>query len=164
MATWLAYQPPAASADDAALGTVFIKDSISLGALAIPAIWLLFRRMWLVFLGWLAVSIMFAVAIPSIGAMVAPAVAVVSALFTIGFALEANTLRGWTLERKGYRLVGILDADTREDAELRHFATTSGQPHLLPIDPPRGERGPVVTTITDPGAVIGLFPTAGGRA
>jgi hypothetical protein len=158
MATWLAYQPPSATADAAARDTVFIKDGLSLGALAIPAIWLLFRRMWFVFVGWLAVSIAIGLLIPSIG----PAVAVVSALFTIGFALEANTLRGWTLERKGYQLVGIIDAETREDAELRHFMQSTITPQLLPPASSYADRRPV-TAVTDPSAVIGLFPTAGGR-
>lgn len=158
MATWLAYQPPEDTADAAAQKTVFIKDGLSLGALAIPAIWLLFRRMWFVFVGWLAVSIAIGLLIPSIG----PAVAVVSALFTIGFALEANTLRGWTLERKGYQLVGIIDAETREDAELRHFMQSTITPQLLPPPSSYADRRPV-TAVTDPSAVIGLFPTAGGR-
>jgi len=156
MATWLAYQPPEDTTDAAAQKTVFIKDGVSLGALAIPALWLLFRRMWLVFLAWLAVSIAIALLIPTLG----PVVAVLSTLFTIGFALEANTLRGWTLERKGYRLVGIIDADTRDDAELRHFS----RPVRLVASPVVVDRRPTVTTVTDPGAVIGLFPTAGGRA
>jgi Protein of unknown function (DUF2628) len=156
MATWLAYQPPEDTADAAAQKTVFIKDGLSLGALAIPAIWLLFRRMWVVFLAWLAASIAIALLIPSLG----PVVALLSTVFTIGFALEANTLRGWTLERKGYRLVGIVDADTRDDAEVRHFA----RPVSLVAPPVAVDRRPAVTTVTDPSAVIGLFPTAGGRA
>ena len=159
MATWLAYQPPSATADAAARDTVFIKDGMSLGALAIPAIWLLFRRMWLVFLAWLAVSIAIALLVPSLG----PAVAFVSIAFTFGFALEANTLRGWTLERKGYQLVGIIDAETREDAELRHFTQATITPQLLPPPASYADRRPV-TAVTDPSAVIGLFPTAGGRS
>lgn len=155
MATWIVYQPPAETLDAAAQRTVFVKDGVSLGALAIPALWLLYRRMWLVFLGWLAAAIAVALLASSLG----PLAAALPVLFALGFALEANGLRGWTLERKGYRVVGIVNADTRSDAELRHFARP-GDFVLPPFD---SHRRPVVTAAIDPDAVIGFFPTAGGR-
>ena len=49
-------------------------------------------------------------------------------LFAFWFALEANGLRRWTLERRGYVLVGVVEGRTLEEAERRFFAEAGATP------------------------------------
>jgi hypothetical protein len=122
MASWTVYEPPGiepgsfASADACA----FVKNGWSWGALLVPPLWLLWRRMWLVFLGWLAVVLLISVA-ASVLKVAGSLLTGIEILFVLWFALEANALRRWTLARRGWRFAGVATGHDRVDAELRYF-------------------------------------------
>ena len=114
---------------------VFVKEGFCWPALYITAIWLLWRRMWLVFILYLVA----AAAVLWFAGTMAPPVAWLTVLLS-GFlvALEANNLRRWTLERRGYRFVGVASGDSRSDAEFRFFAGFAGAgPERPPVEPAR---------------------------
>lgn len=140
----------------------FVKEGFCWPALFVPAIWLIWRRMWWVLLGWLAL----AVAIGMTGELVPEAeftVGVVSLVFTFWFALEANALRRWSLGRKGWRMVDIAAGADRESAEQSFFQrlarARSPARAATPGRVPPG-RVPPVPRPAKPGQepVIGLFP------
>jgi hypothetical protein len=135
---------------------VFVKEGICWPALYMTAIWLLWRRMWLVFVLYLMVA---AAIIAVADKMAAPVAWVIIVLFGFLVALEANNLRRWTLERSGYRFVGVASGDNRSEAEFRFFATwsapTARQPQPEPPRPPSG-------AASHADEVVGLFPTPGG--
>ncbi|NLH81597.1 MAG: DUF2628 domain-containing protein [Phyllobacteriaceae bacterium] len=98
---------------------VFVPEKASFAAFLVPMLWAPWRRLWEVFLGSLVVT----VAIQVIGARLDPRLgAILSLAFAVWFALVANDLRRWTLERRGHRLVAVVEADDVEAAEARFLA------------------------------------------
>src|SRR5262245_18774036 len=95
---------------------IFIKDGFCWPALFIPLIWLFYRRLWLVLLLYLALGIGLAMVSGVAGTDASTAVLL---LFAFWFALEANGLRRWTIERRRYDLVGVVEGRTLEEAERR---------------------------------------------
>ncbi len=141
----------------------FIRDGFSWAALLIPVLWLLWNRMWLVFLGYLAIALAL-----ETGAYFVPGLApgIVATCFGILFAFEANELRRWSLERKGWRFAGVVAGSNRDECETRFFSawntpdrTATSQPDFVPASalkiPSVGSR----LTGADGEDVVGLFPT-----
>ncbi len=100
------------------LETVFVKDGFCWPALFIPELWLLFRRMWLVFGLYLLAAIAAYVIDRRVGG---PIPGVFFALAHLLFALEGNSLRRWTLYRRGFRFAGVVEAPNVSEAEIRYF-------------------------------------------
>jgi hypothetical protein len=106
--------PPAEAAERATV----IKDGISWPAFFFAILWLLWHRMWLPLLLYLA----FMVLVGLTGGWLGQIAATVAALLGhILFALEANNLRRWTLARRGWREVGDSFGSNRAEAEIRYF-------------------------------------------
>ena len=165
MASWYVYEPPGSLARTpaAAEKAVFIKDAFSWGAFLIPFVWLLWRRMWLVFLVWLAVTV--AIAVAGTAFHIPDAVIVIfQFVFGYAFALEANALRAWTQGRKGWRLATFACGVDSVEAEYRYHGMLSaelagaGRPPQVAI----AQRAPVGRSAE---AVLGVFPEPfGGRS
>jgi hypothetical protein len=112
-------------------------------------------------------------------------------LLQVLFALEANNLRRWTLERRGHRFAGVAEGRNLEDAEIRHFSDLDAGESVVaaPPAPTTPQTPPAPTTTIPPppspptpgvlyrpdalrpsaeaGDVVGLFPapaTPGGRS
>ena len=147
---------------------VFVKDGFCWPALFIPELWLLFRRMWLVFVVYLAASLAISIVGTKVGGSL-PYVAL--ALMHLLFALEANALRRWKLSGLGYDFVGVAEGK-RAEAELRFFsqwqppapppaASASAPP---PSQAPAGTPSEPARIVAESGDVIGLFPAPGGAA
>ena len=146
---------------------VAIKEGFCWPALFIPLIWTVYRRLWLVLL-------LFLVGLILLGFLDSLGGAVVGVVFVLGriwYALEANGLRRWTLERNGHRLIGIAEGRTIEEAESRFFATW--RPAAMAPDPDEAAPPPPAAAAghgprpnpwrrpeSDP-QVVGLFPTPG---
>jgi hypothetical protein len=135
---------------------VFVKEGFCWPALFVPALWLLFRRMWLVLLGYVVLAVLLIAA----GRNGVPLVALTLLLLRLGLAIEGNELRRWTLERRGFRLVDVSEGEDLSDAELRFFLSrqltaTAPPPPLQPLAPPPARIG-------EGGEVVGLFPAPGG--
>jgi uncharacterized protein DUF2628 len=159
MPAYAVYEPPMhnSGAADLADRFIFVRDGFSLGAFLFGALWMIWRRLWLVLLIYLVVvaALEYGLVRLGVGTAVRTSVLVLIA-FLIG--IEAATLRRWTLLRRGWRDCGVVIASDVEMAERRFFdaravrrpATVSTSTPLAAPAPPEG-----------PG-VIGLFPEPGG--
>ena len=105
-----------ASLDD----TRFVKDGFSWPAFVFSGLWLLYKRMWIVFIIAAALQLLFGIAADAIAApWWFKAAAGLLLSFILG--LEGNALYRWTLARAGYEEEGIAAGDRVEDAEIRFF-------------------------------------------
>ncbi len=153
----------------------FVKDGFCWPALFIPEIWVLYRRMWLVFVVYLAASLAISVVGTKVGG---PLPWVTLILMHLLFALEANALRRWKLARLGYEFVGVAEGP-REEAELRFFSQWQAPLSRPPVSapPPPAEAAPPAPPAeparpqpqpqkdaAESGGVVGLFPAPGGTS
>lgn len=154
MASWSMLEPPdAQGALDAADRVAAVRESWSWGAFWLGPVWLLWRRMWLVFLAWLLVAVLFSLAAAFLDVPDKLSTAL-WLLFSIWFAFEANALRRWTLLRHGWRFVGLATGSRLVEAEQRFFTCRRGAE-----PPPAGSRAIPASYRGEPsGGVIGLFP------
>jgi hypothetical protein len=147
--------PPIRDGEAAAdpLGYGLVKEGFCWPALIIPGLWLLFRRMWLVFLLYLAVVVA-VIAIGNLSGIVLP-------LAHLFLGLEGNNLRRWTLERRGYALAGIAEGRNRDEADIRFFADW---PDVVPTAATTGNDVKPAPAAPSPenGGIVGLFPAPGG--
>ena len=97
---------------------VFVPDRFSWFAFIVSIFWIIWHRMWLVLLGYLGLTLVLELTAVFIGGP-APAVAALAIALIFGF--EANGLRRWSLERSGWRLIGIACGNDQMEAELRFF-------------------------------------------
>lgn len=119
MAIFTVHRPPDADGHDGAERTVFIRERMSWLALIFGPLWILWHRLWLVFVLW-ALAVGTIVAVDLLASPIAATILAV--LFALWFALVANDARRWTLERNGWTLAGIVHADDADDAERHYFA------------------------------------------
>lgn len=163
MKLYTVHAPPAGQGDGASdpLAFAFVKEGFCWPALFLPVIWILFRRLWLVLLVYLAIVLAFTVAGLRFDG---PALAAAGVLFAFLFALEANELRRWTMARRGWRFLGVAEGRNRTEAELRFFAGwLADAPMIAEPVPPRPSGMP--PHARRPGDdIIGVFPSPGGAA
>jgi hypothetical protein len=145
---------------------VFVKDGFSWPALFIPPIWLVWHRLWLTLLIWVVAVVVLSILSGLAGSDASTAVMI---LFAFWFALEANGFRRWTLERRGYVLIGVVEGRTVVEAERRFFAEAGDAraepvpPALAPVQAPwPSVPPPVLPPRAGPG-IVGLFPAPGHR-
>lgn len=139
------------------IAVVFIKEGFCWPALFFPALWLIFRRMWLVLVLYVAAAIGIGILGDRTTAGVASAVAVLAWLW---FAVEANGLRRWSYLIHGWRLIDVVEGRNLREAELRYFLEW---PAIVPPAPPPPPEKPVIRLPSaEAGDVIGLFPSPGG--
>jgi hypothetical protein len=137
-----------------------VKDAFSWGAFFFTFLWFFAHRLWIAGLGVLVVLIAFNLGLNLLG--VHPAAAFAAQVLLSGLiGLEANSLRRWTLARRGRPAVDVVSAADRDEAETRAFArwlerTSSPAPARSPAVPAFSPTFPAHR----PDPVIGLFPDA----
>jgi hypothetical protein len=136
-----------------------VRERFSFPAFLFGPLWLLRHRAWpeLLFMVILAAATAAAVRFFPAAAAGAEELYLLSAVF-IGFA--AADIRGRALERRGYRLSGVVIAGKLDEALLRfgeRALPTFRPPASLP-SVPENRSGPARRSETE---VIGLFPEAG---
>ena len=95
---------------------LFVPDRFSVLAFVFSFIWMLVYRMWMVLLGYLALTLIIELLALALGNQ---ATGIVALTISLLFGFEAQALRRWSLERKGWRVVGIVDGASPAEAELR---------------------------------------------
>ena len=143
MLTFTVHEPPSPPADrlDRAEALVFVKDGFSWRAALFAPIWLLVNRLWWPFIGYVVVfALLEAVRWGADLDSDWVTVGVLGLHFLIG--LEADALRRWRLDRKGWRTVGIVSGRTWAECERRFFE------EWLPTQP---VAPPPVTTFSSSG-------------
>jgi hypothetical protein len=165
------YEPPEGADADAmerAEKVVFVKEGFNWVALIVPAFWLLFQRMWLelVVLLVLVIGPQWMFGPEEAGQRVA---GLVTLGLTVLFAFEANDLRGWALQRRGYRFAGVATGRGRDEAERSFFTAWLPQQDRrvrAPAQRPKTKTGvsrPPASSpsrASDADEVIGSFPRA----
>lgn len=141
----------------------FVREGFAWLALPFPVLWLLFHRMWLVLLAFLGLVVVLNLAAglfaggETIGGWM-------SLGLTVLLAFEANDLRRWTLERRGYRLAGTVSGRTRTECEQRFFTDwldRTGASATAPRAKPHGPAARTTPPSHEPESVIGVFPEPG---
>ncbi|MEQ8266179.1 MAG: DUF2628 domain-containing protein [Parvibaculum sp.] len=163
MRIYTVHELPGAPLDGA--GILLVKEGFSFPAFAFSWAWLLWHRLWIALGLWLGLTLCLSFLMEwSLG----PQAAMISSLalqLILGF--EANDIRRWTLERKGYRLAGIVGGGSLEEAERAFFAKWDRPlevDHVAPATAPVWPRRPAPAEAKQPGGddIFGLFPKAGG--
>ncbi|MEE1613063.1 DUF2628 domain-containing protein [Microvirga sp. CF3016] len=134
-----------------------VKDAFSWGAFFFTFLWFFFHRLWLAGFGVLILVLAFGGLMAVLD--VHPLAGSVAQLLLQGLiGLEANSLRRWTLARRGLSMVDAVTAEDQDEAEARAFARWLGaKPSSLPRPP---ASSPVLSTPRRSEPVIGLFPDA----
>jgi hypothetical protein len=160
MPTYSVHQPPPGktAAAPAPERFVFVRDGFHVWAFLLPPLWMLWRRLWLVLILYVAISaalagVMYAIGMP-------PSVHIaVDTLVGLLIGMEAATLRRWTLGRRGWQSLGFVVAEDEELAERRFFSEwVEREPAAAP---------PVPSALVTPAPprkmpeIIGSFPPPG---
>ncbi len=142
---------------------IFVRDGFHFRAFLFAPLWMIWHRMWLVLAGYLIVSAVLETALVALGAS-AMDVSVVALLILLLVGLEASTLRRFSLNRRGWRNVGIISGDDLEDAERRFFEAWVHQLPSQPVTAAPAAPGPATPPRMPQGSdVVGLFPEPGAR-
>lgn len=167
MTVYSVYEPASDDEDVAARADriAFVKDGFSWIALIVPALWLLYHRMWIEFIIFMALifGLQWAFGAERQGAEI---VGWMSLAISILFAFEANDLRGAMLERRGYRFAGVASGRGRQEAERSFFTRwlrDQDRPNRVVPPAPKATPGAKPAPPSHGGAgddVIGLFPRA----
>jgi hypothetical protein len=178
MPVYTVHEPPVRSpgalADPARFA--FVRDGFYWWAFLLTPLWMLWRRLWLVLVLYLVISIAIETTMRVYGAS-GGTISFVAVLISLLMGLEAGTLQRFTLKRRRWKNVGVVSGSDLEDAEHRFFAAwvrnapqTSTPPSATP--PAMSPTTPMAPYLalqrTQPqstpysSGVIGLFPEPGG--
>ncbi len=137
--------PSADNVDEQAMRLVFIKEGFAWLAFLVPALWLLFNRLWWELIGYIVV-IAAAVALVAYSGGKPDAIGWFIFLINLAFGFEARNLHRSALERRNYRLAGIVIARNIQDAERRFLTewlprarASEGEAALPPVSSQPGE-------------------------
>ena len=168
MAVYTVHEPPLKRGETAPDPErfVFVRDGFSFWAFLLAPLWMLRYRLWLVFIGYMVLTIALQVGLKALGASSAVSV-VVSLLIAWLVGLEAATLRRFTLARRGWKNVGIVVGDDRDAVERRFFdawadeSASSGELRRPPSASTSASAVPILRRSPTSSDVIGLFPEPG---
>ena len=142
MVIYTVHEPPTATANhlESAEELVFVKDGFSWLAALLPAIWLLWKRMWVELIVFMAVAGVIAwiftrAGAPELGNAILLAIQIV-------FGFEAGALYSATLERRGWRLVGTVSGRNQEDCERRFLEVWLPTRTEIPTAPASADPSP----------------------
>jgi hypothetical protein len=161
MAVYTVHEPPPRGGEAAADPErfAFVRDGFHVWAFLFAPLWMLWRRLWLVFVlyvvVWLALQ-------AGLWAASAPLTLKIGANLLLAFlvGLEAPTLRRWTLGRGRWLTVGVVVADELELAERRFFDSWD-RPRPAAAEPPPTPPLPLHRSAAPQTEVLGLFPQPG---
>ncbi len=171
---------PGALADPARFA--FVRDGFYWWAFLLTPLWMLWRRLWLVLLLYIVISIGIETAMHVFGAS-GRLISLVAILISLLAGLEASSMQRFTLKRRGWKNVGVVSGSDLEDAEHRFFAawvrtvpsppaSPPGAPPstTLPATPPTTSMAAYLALPKTPpqqtpyaSGVIGLFPEPGAQ-
>ena len=162
MAVYTVHQPPPRKRESGSdpVRFTFVRDGFSFLAFLFGPLWMLSHRLWLVLVGYLVVAGALQFALAKIDAS-GNANVLVGVLLALLVGFEAASLRRWTLDRRGWRNLGVVVADDLELAERRFFdAWITEAPAPRPAPAPGAPSTRLAGATPD---VIGLFPQPGAR-
>ena len=169
MSVYTVHEPPLRTTEAAPNPDqfVFVRDGFYFWAFVFSVLWMLWHRMWLILLIYVAVVVGLETVLRYVGVS-SPLLGLIGFLIALLVGIEAATLRRFKLARRGWKYVGVVSGDNLEDAERRFFdawlGRTSGarpEPFASPPGPPPAPPPPAPRTSPAPD-IVGLFPEPGG--
>jgi hypothetical protein len=164
MSVYTVHIPPPTAEKSGPERFVFVRDGFSFWAFLLAPLWMLWHRLWLVFVGYCVLAIAAQAALQAMGASSGVRFTV-GALIALLVGLEAATLRRVTLARRGWKNAGIVVGDDVESAEQRFFDSwIANERH----GSPRPSSAAVPASLSAPAGpipgshIVGLFPQPGG--
>jgi Protein of unknown function (DUF2628) len=164
MSVYTVHEPPLRAADAAPNPErfVFVRDGFYFWAFVLTPLWLLWRRLWLIFLLYALIAGGTETAMHYTG-IGSGWVILVQLLISLLIGVEASTLQRFSLRRRGWKNVGVVSGDKLEDAEQRFFdswvrAASGKRPERPVAAPPTVSPPPWPVPAPD---IIGLFPDPG---
>jgi hypothetical protein len=148
---------------------LFVRDGFYFWAFLLPPLWMLWRRLWLVLLGWFVVSVAMGAAM-HFAEVSASVRFLAQGLLSLLIGLEAGSLWRWTLRRRNWRELATVSAENLEAAERRFFDLWIGDDGpvrsgvITPSPYGRPSAAPFTAAPIRPSGspdVVGLFPEPG---
>ncbi|MGH6708076.1 MAG: DUF2628 domain-containing protein [Bradyrhizobium sp.] len=151
----------------------FVRDGFHFWAMVAGVLWLVWHRLWLALIGWIALNVAIWFGLTALGAS-SGTILFANFVIAILMGLEAASLQRWTLSRRKWRQLDIVVADDEEAAERRFFDRWTARQRGLTNDQWAVDRGGPPPTRNIPGqpfskpppmpqgGIIGLFPEPGG--
>lgn len=120
MKSFTVHEPPTPAADpvEHASELSFVRDGFNFFAFLLAPIWMLLNGLWLVLFGYLVLQAAVQLAFEALNA--GPVLKAAIGLWinlVVGF--EADSLKRWTLQRRGWRLLGSVTGENRDVCERR---------------------------------------------
>lgn len=153
MIVFTVHEPPSPPQDRAehADALELVRDGFNPYALAVAPLWLAAHKLWLALAGYAALvgALLGGLYLIEAGPMyMRVAVGAVHLLV----ALEGSTIRRWTLDRAGWRMIGTATGHTADDAERRFLDSwLEGRP----IVPHAGKRPGTIAAGPATGSLLG---------
>ncbi|MCH9806325.1 MAG: DUF2628 domain-containing protein [Alphaproteobacteria bacterium] len=116
------HEPANSSSDpvERAEALVFVRDGMNWMAFFFAPIWLLVNLMWIPLLGYIAATALVGAVLELIG--LNPAWTTMAILgINLIVALEADSMRRWVLQRKGWKMIGTVSGANTRECERRFF-------------------------------------------
>jgi uncharacterized protein DUF2628 len=160
MATYTVHAPPPKAGEMTSdpQRFVFVRDGFHFWAFLFGPLWLLFRRLWLVLLGYIVVNALVGALLFAVGAS-GGFKFLGSLLVPLLLGFEAASLWRWTLTRRRWQMLGFVIGDDEEGAERRFFAEWARRtPPPVTLAPEAPYAAPVRRGPPSGTDVIGLFP------
>ena len=171
MPVYTVHGPAATDASIAATDKfTFVRDGFHVWAMLLGPIWLIWHRLWLALVGYLAATaaIDFVIARLHAGR---GAMFFADVLIALLLGFEGASLQRWKLSRRNFRQLDIVVADDEEAAERRFFDRWTAKRHGQVNDQGSVDRGappPTRDVLPQPfskppteDGIIGLFPQPG---
>jgi hypothetical protein len=144
----------------------FVRDGFHFWAFLLTPLWLLWRRLWLVFIGYVVLVVALSLGLRWLGAS-ENAVFAVLVLLSILIGLEAGSLQRWTLRRRKWGEAGVVSAYNAEAAEQRFFDAWTGGELTAAAPAPSVTAAfgaaPMRRPVAGQSDIVGLFPEPGAQ-
>ena len=120
--TFVVYEKPEAA--EPTERVVLLRDGFSWGAFVFNALWLLVNRQWLILALYVAAVMMLAtlaqlLQLSELSAML------MQLWLQVMLGFHAYDLQGWVMKRRGYRMAGVLVAESEMVAQRRYYEYAS---------------------------------------
>jgi hypothetical protein len=134
-----------------------ISDRFAVPAMLLGPIWLACNRLWWPLVAYAVAGVAIAGAAYGLH-LSAATTGLLFVLMGCFLGLEGRPLLEAALQRRGFQVVDLVSAANREEAERIFFSRW-----LTPQPSPAGTPPRPPLPLADPDAIIGLFPSAGGK-
>ena len=158
MAAYVVMEPPGRPSEEARDRASFIRDGFSLLAFLVPPLWLLWHRLWIEAALVFAASLGLGTLGEALG--LGAAGAALSFLVSLYVGLEGAALRIAALTRRGWSDRGVVEADNREEAEIRYLTALDDGSDGEAV-PPASATPMRMTPPSASGPALGLFSYPG---